>query len=261
MKEEEKITGFSLTREWFEWAFDNHTKINPSHSAVYFFHVYLWNSLGGKKEFDSPNGQAMEGCGIRCIKSYTKTFNELVEFGFIRLVQAGSNKYKAKVVSLIKSKNKNEGTLAKSINISKKTPSKESQTASKQVKENKESAKDANKNFDTSQFDYQNLFLSFSDSKEAERFWNLWQEYKVEIKKMYKTTKSAVLALEDVLTKSKGDAIMLGEAVRYSISREWKGIYHENKWQKIINKQENAGQQTTTEGLDFAEKFFSSRMR
>ena len=122
----------------------------------------------------------------------------------------------------------------------------------KVVKEKKEVI---NKNFDTSQFDYQNLFLSFSDPKDAEKYWKLWQEHKIEIRSMYSTTRRAILALEGVLSECKGDTILLGEAVRHSIASNYKGLYHKDRWQKQqLNKQENADlkRQQTSSALDAA---------
>lgn len=96
----EDITGYSLSRRWFDFCFENPEKINPSHTALYFFAIEHCNRLGWKQKFGLPTTMAMEAIGIRSYNTYKKTITDLVSFGFIKMVEISKNQYSSNIVSL-----------------------------------------------------------------------------------------------------------------------------------------------------------------
>ena len=60
------------------------------------------NRLGWKEKFGLPTGMAMEAIGIKNYKTYGKTFSELVEFGFVKLIEKSKNQYSSNVIALVK---------------------------------------------------------------------------------------------------------------------------------------------------------------
>jgi hypothetical protein len=53
-----QLTGYDLSRQWFDFAFENPELINPNHTAMYFFAIEHCNRLGWKKKFGFPSTMA-----------------------------------------------------------------------------------------------------------------------------------------------------------------------------------------------------------
>lgn len=94
------MNGYELSRIWFDWCFVNPDKISPNHSALYFFCIEHCNRLGWKDKFGLPTTMAMEAIGIKSYNTYKKTLTELVDFGFIKMIQLSKNQYSANIVAL-----------------------------------------------------------------------------------------------------------------------------------------------------------------
>jgi len=94
------INGYSLTRKWFDFCFENPDLIRPSHSALYLYILDVWNRFGQKEKFGLPALHTMEAIGIKSKNTYYKTFYELIEFGFIKIIQKSINQNTANIISL-----------------------------------------------------------------------------------------------------------------------------------------------------------------
>ena len=94
------MNGYELSRDWFDWCFENPEKINPNHTAIYFFAVEHCNRLGWREKFGFPTQMAMDAIGIKKHQTYIKYFNDLCEWGFFKLVQKSQNQYSANIISL-----------------------------------------------------------------------------------------------------------------------------------------------------------------
>lgn len=92
---------YELSRRWFDFCFENPEKINPSHTAIYFFAIEHCNRLGWKEKFGFPTMMVCDATGIKKHQTYIKYFNNLVEWGFFELIQKSSNQYSANIISLI----------------------------------------------------------------------------------------------------------------------------------------------------------------
>lgn len=95
-------TGYELSRAWFDWCFENPEKISPNHSALYFFCIEQCNRLGWKEKFGLPTTLAKDAIGIRSYNTYINTLNDLVDFGFIKMIEKSKNQYSANIVALSK---------------------------------------------------------------------------------------------------------------------------------------------------------------
>ena len=98
----EKLTGYELSRQWFDFSFENPDKVKPIHTAIYFFACEHCNRLGGKDKFGLPSVMTMEAIGVKSHNTYIKAFNDLVEWGFITLHQKSTNQYSANIIALSK---------------------------------------------------------------------------------------------------------------------------------------------------------------
>jgi uncharacterized phage protein (TIGR02220 family) len=94
------MNGYELSRKWFDFAFENPEKIKPSHTALYFFIIEHSNRLGWKKKFGLPTTMAKDAIGIRSYNTYINTLNDLVDFGFIELIEKSKNQYSSNIVAL-----------------------------------------------------------------------------------------------------------------------------------------------------------------
>jgi hypothetical protein len=96
------MNGYELSRVWFNFCFDNPEKIKPNHTALYFFCVEHCNRLGWKSKFGLPTTMAKEAIGIRSYNTYINTLNDLVEWGFIEMIERSKNQYSSNIIALSK---------------------------------------------------------------------------------------------------------------------------------------------------------------
>ena len=94
------MNSYELSRKFFDWCFENPEKITVTHVAIYFFAIEHCNRLGWKAKFGFPSQMTMEALGIKSYNTYIKAFNDLVEFGFIELIEKSKNQYSANIIAL-----------------------------------------------------------------------------------------------------------------------------------------------------------------
>lgn len=104
---------YSLSRNFFNWCFDNPEKVSPNHTAIYFFAIEHCNRLGGKEKFGFPTMMACDAIGIKKPQTYTKYFNDLEDWGFFKVHERSKNQYSANIISLIYALPKNGKALDK----------------------------------------------------------------------------------------------------------------------------------------------------
>lgn len=109
------VNGYDLSRVWFDFCFENPEKISPNHSAIYFFAIEHCNRLGWKEKFGFPTQMAMDAIGIKKHETYIRYFNDLVEWGFFKLVQKSQNQYSSNIITLVSAIPKNGKALGKAI--------------------------------------------------------------------------------------------------------------------------------------------------
>lgn len=107
------MNGYNLIRDWYDFKFENPSKCKSIHSDFYCYIVDQWNRLGQKKEFGLPTSVTMESLGIGSYNTYKKTLNDLIEFGFIKLVKDSKNQHQSKVIAISKNDKANIKALDK----------------------------------------------------------------------------------------------------------------------------------------------------
>ena len=96
------MNGYNLLRDWYNYKFSHPSKVKAIHSDMYCYLIDLWNRLGQKDEFGLPTQVTMEALGIGSYNTYKKTFEDLVEFGFVKLIADSKNQHQSRVVALSK---------------------------------------------------------------------------------------------------------------------------------------------------------------
>jgi hypothetical protein len=129
----EELTGYELSRNWFDFCFENTDLITPTHTAVYFFCIEHCNRLGWKSKFGLPTQMAMEAIGVKNWRTYTKAFNDIVDWGFIKIIQKSKNQYSSNIIAIVK----NTKALPKAITEANATTDTEANTEAATVKNTK----------------------------------------------------------------------------------------------------------------------------
>lgn len=116
---------YSLSRSFWDYAFENPDRIKPNHCALYFFAVEHCNRLGWKEKFGLPTTMVMEAIGIKSYGTYIKAFNDLVDFELFTLIEKSKNQYSSNIVALSKNNKANNKALDKALlkHISKQSES------------------------------------------------------------------------------------------------------------------------------------------
>lgn len=91
---------FKLTRDFWDFAFENPEKIKPNHCALFLFIVEHCNRLGWKEKFGLPTTMTKDAIGIRSYNTYIQTLNDLVDFGLIILIERSKNQYSSNIVAI-----------------------------------------------------------------------------------------------------------------------------------------------------------------
>jgi len=94
------MNSYELSRNWFDFCFENPEKIKPNHIAVYFFAIEHCNRLGWKPKFGFPTSMAMEATGIKSYNTFSATLNDIVSWGFIKIIEKSKNQYSSNIIAL-----------------------------------------------------------------------------------------------------------------------------------------------------------------
>lgn len=96
------MNGYELSRNFCDWAFENPDKVKPIHYAIYYFSIEHCNRLGWKDKFGLPSQMVMEAIGVKNWRTYSAGLNDLVDFGFIEMVETSKNQYSSNIVAIVK---------------------------------------------------------------------------------------------------------------------------------------------------------------
>jgi len=100
MIDKKKLTGYELSRQWFDFAFENPDKISGNHCALWFWIIELCNRLGWKEKFGLPTVHSMEALGIKSYNTYKSVLFDLIRWGFIELIEKAKNQYTSNIIAL-----------------------------------------------------------------------------------------------------------------------------------------------------------------
>lgn len=96
------MNSYELSRCFIDWSFENPEKVKPIHYAIYFFAIEHCNRLGWKDKFGLPSQMVMEAIGVKNWRTYSAGLNELVDFGFIKMIEISKNQYSSNIIAIVK---------------------------------------------------------------------------------------------------------------------------------------------------------------
>jgi len=156
------MNGYNLIRAWYNFKFENPDKAKAKHSDFYCYLVDQWNRLGQKNNFGLPTSYTMECLGISSYNTYKGILDDLIEFGFVKLVKNSKNQHQSKIIALSNFDKALDKALDKA---TAKAPDKALDTISKQV--NNETIEQKKTLFEQ----FWNLYNKKVDKKKTEQKW------------------------------------------------------------------------------------------
>lgn len=94
------MNSYDLSRKWFDYSFENTGVIKPVHTSIYFFAIEHCNRLGWKENFGFPTTMVMEALSIKSYNTYSKALNEIVDLGFLKMVEKSKNQFSSNIIAL-----------------------------------------------------------------------------------------------------------------------------------------------------------------
>jgi hypothetical protein len=96
------MNGYNLAKDWFDFKFENKTKVRAIHTDMFMYIVDHWNRLGQKEQFGLPTSITMEMLSIGSYNTYKKTLKDLIDFGFVILISESKNQHQSKIIAISK---------------------------------------------------------------------------------------------------------------------------------------------------------------
>lgn len=90
---------YSLMRDFWDFCYENPEKIKANHCAIFCFIVEHCNRLGWKERFKLPSQMVMDAVGISSRNTYQKALHDLIDFGFIIMIERSKNQFSACVIA------------------------------------------------------------------------------------------------------------------------------------------------------------------
>jgi len=109
------VTQFELSRAFWDFTFENPEKVTPTHIAIFFFSVEHCNRLGWKDKFGLPTSMVLEAIGVKSYNTFKPCFNDLAEWGFIKVIEYSKNQYSSNIIALSIGVSKNNKALDKAL--------------------------------------------------------------------------------------------------------------------------------------------------
>lgn len=186
---------YSLTRNFWDYSFENPDRLKPNHAAIYFFAIEHCNRLGWKEKFGLPTTMVMEAVGIKNYKTYHTALMDLIEIGLIDLIEKSKNQYSSNVIALVNFTKANTKALDKA--LSKHVPKQVQSTASIDIQSYNTTNLSINNIKSDSDFEkFWNAYGKKVDRVKCEKAWN--KLTKDEIEKINTTVEAYVKSKPDV---------------------------------------------------------------
>jgi hypothetical protein len=180
--------------------------------------------LGWKEKFGLPSQMVMEAIGVKNWRTYSAGLNELIEFGFIKMIQISTNQYSSNIIAIVNFTKADTKALDKALQ---KHGTKQSQ-----------STVSINKQLNNELLTNNNLDFVSNDFKEI---FELWLQYKKEKKETYVSEKSLQGCYNKLLKTSDNNPLKAKEIIESSIANNYSGFFKlkEYECEKSITNNSN----------------------
>lgn len=243
------MNSYELSRQWFDWSFENPEKISPNHSAIYFFAIEHCNRLGWKLKFGFPTQMSMDAIGIKKHETYIRYFNDLVEWGFFKLIEKSKNQYSANIISLESAIPKNGEALGKAIrkhggkqiDSMGESIGESNSSIDKPITNNQEPIKPITNNI----FFFEKSLIDYGFEKNLVTDW-------LKVRKTKKATNTKT-AYDSFIKEIESRSCDINEMLETAVKNSWSGFKHE--WVDNLKKQNQNGTDTKTQFRTVSDEF------
>ena len=202
---------FKLSRNWFNYCFENPEKIKPIHTALYFFIIEHNNRLAWKEKFGLPTEMTKEAIGVKNYRTYTNALNDLAEWGFIIFIERCKNQYSSNIIAIAQNTKAHTKALDKAMY---KHSQKHSQKQSKSIVSIDIPYNQEPINQNT--FNFKNELIKLGATKENADAW-------LQVRKTKKATNSQK-AFELFKKQVENSQIDINIVLEMCIEKDWKGF-------------------------------------
>ena len=96
-----------LTRDFWSFTRNNMGDVRTTHIAIYLYAIEVYKLEGYNKVFDFSAARGMDGAVIFSSKTYKICFEELVNWGFLKVEKKAKSKYSTLLISIPYKENTN----------------------------------------------------------------------------------------------------------------------------------------------------------
>jgi hypothetical protein len=221
------MNSYDLSRHFWDWAFENPDKVKPIHSAIFFFAIEHCNRLGWKEKFGLPSQMVMEAIGVKNWKTYSHGLNELIDFGFITMIEKSTNQYSSNIIAIVNFTKAHTKAESKALDkaLSKHIPKQSPKQGQSIVSIDKQVTIEqvTNNNIPTSGFDFLDSLIKLGVDKQVATDW-----IKVRAKHKASNTQTAFNAIAREIKKS---GLTPNACITKAVEKSWRGF--ESEWLKI----------------------------
>lgn len=170
------MNGYTLTKRWFEFKFENVKRVRSIHSDLFFYIVYLWNELGQVEEFGLPTTFTMQALGIGSYNTYKKALEDLIDFEFIIIISEAKNQHQSKIIALSNSDKPNDKPNDKPLKKAINNATAKATDSIKEISNNKLNKEQKRGKFTPPKlYEVQQLIIDKNYNVNPEKFWNHYE--------------------------------------------------------------------------------------
>jgi hypothetical protein len=216
------MNNFELSRNWFNFSYENPDLIRPIHTAIYFFALDHANRMGNKEKFGFPTTMVMEAIGVKSYNTYIDAFSQIVEWGFIKLIEKSKNQFSSNIIAISKNNKALDKALDKAlITHSIKHTSKQSESTEQSIVQSTDSIIKQVNNKTNKQINTDFILPDINFKEIVDQ----WLVYRRDLKKQYRTQKGVENFYLELKRLSDNSPVIAQKIINKSISNEWQGIF------------------------------------
>jgi hypothetical protein len=208
------MTGYELSKDWFDWAFENPDLNSPTTTALYMWVIEKWNRMSQKPKFGFPASEAMEAIGVKSYNTYKKSLSQLVELGAIVMVQESKNQYTANIIAVSKFNKAHTKALSKHLLKQSESTSESSSSIDKPRTSNLEP-----KNIPPPPVGAEIDFMGLQDQVQR------WLKYKKDKGKTYRNNDSIQIMIKKLHRFSQGNPNTATQIIEDAMSNNYDGFF------------------------------------
>lgn len=109
------MNGYCLTENWFNFVSENSDKVECKHTALYLYIVEMFNKRGWVDVIGLPTDFTMGVLNIKSYKNYISILHDLIDFGYIKMIEKSKNQYTSNKIALVENTKANPKHIPKQV--------------------------------------------------------------------------------------------------------------------------------------------------